>query len=315
MKKKLITLIAGLSLVSASSFAGELTSFTHEAVLNDFDGGKEHVEWTLGKGSYKIDDTFKFTFDVDKDFIKSATGAKSQGWDTQFGIVQKMDKVGTWDLSLNYLLRYDDRWTANSNNKVDGFDNLTQYIVSPYFSKDVKIAGKYFTAGIELWAQVGGEKGDSLQTNNGFEASGYLEGALSDRWNLSLALYNLDYYDGIEAKEYDYYIGTEDSLTYTLPLKGGLSFVLENKVEAYYHPEYASYDDNDNVVNQKKYITVDAYVKPQLKFTKKVDDHLSWHAAVAYEAVNLVASDDETTSVTKAWDNNEMEITLGFKVK
>ena len=101
MKKKLITLIAGLSLVSASSFAGELTSLTSEAVLNDFDGGKEHVEWTLGKGSYKINDTFKFTFDVDKDFIKNADGSKYEGWDTQFGIVQKMDKVGTWDLSLN----------------------------------------------------------------------------------------------------------------------------------------------------------------------------------------------------------------------
>lgn len=297
MKKKLITLIAGLSLVSASSFAGELTSLTSEAVLNDFDGGKEHVEWTLGKGSYKINDTFKFTFDVDKDFIKNSDGSKYEGWDTQFGIVQKMDKVGTWDLSLNYLLRYDDRWAENSNEKT--IDNQVQYIVSPYFSKDIKIAGKDFSAGIELWAQVGGEKGESLQNLNGFEASGYLEGALSDKWNLSLALYNFNYYDG---SEYDYQLGTEDYLTYTLPLKGGLSFVLDNKLEAYYTPD-------------GKVATVDAYVKPQVKFTKKVNDNLSWHAAVAYEVVNLEASDDETTSVTKSWNDNEMEITLGFKVK
>ena len=302
MKKKLITLIAGLSLVSASSFAGELTSLTSEAVLNDFDGGKEHVEWTLGKGSYKIDDTYKFTFDVDKDFIKSASGAKSEGWDTQFGIVQKMDKVGTWDLSLNYLLRYDDRWAENSNEKT--IDNQVQYIVSPYFSKDIKIAGKDFSAGIELWAQVGGEKGESLQNLNGFEASGYLEGALSDKWNLSLALYNFNYYDG---SEYDYQLGTEDYLTYTLPLKGGLSFVLDSKLEAYYMPDRAK--------NVKNYTKIEAYVKPQLRFTKKVADHLSWHAAVAYEAVSLLAKDSDSQTPTKVWDDNEMEITLGFKVK
>ena len=208
-----------------------------------------------------------------------------------------MDKVGTWDLSLNYLLRYDDRWAENSNEKT--IDNQVQYIVSPYFSKDIKIAGKDFSAGIELWAQVGGEKGESLQNLNGFEASGYLEGALSDKWNLSLALYNFNYYDG---SEYDYQLGTEDYLTYTLPLKGGLSFVLDNKLEAYYTPD-------------GKVATVDAYVKPQVKFIKKVNDNLSWHAAVAYEVVNLEASDDETTSVTKSWNDNEMEITLGFKVK
>ncbi len=215
-----------------------------------------------------------------------------------------MDKVGTWDLSLNYLLRYDDQWTVNSNTK--SIDNQVQYIVSPYFSKDIKIAGKDFSAGIELWAQVGGEKGESFQNLNGFEASGYLEGALSDKWNLSLAGYNWYYYDGTE-DEYDYTLGTEDYLTYTLPLKGGLSFVLDNKLEAYYLP-----DGEDNA---KNVITVDAYVKPQLKFTKKVNDNLSWHAAVAYEVVNLVASDDKASSAAKAWDNNEMEITLGFKVK
>ena len=67
--------------------------------------------------------------------------------------------------------------------------------------------------------------------------------------------------------------------------------------------------------NVKNYTKIEAYVKPQLRFTKKVADHLSWHAAVAYEVVNLEASDDETTSVTKSWNDNEMEITLGFKVK
>ena len=64
-----------------------------------------------------------------------------------------------------------------------------------FFSKDIKIAGKDFSAGIELWAQVGGEKGESFQNLNGFEASGYLEGALSDKWNLSLAGYNWYYFD------------------------------------------------------------------------------------------------------------------------
>lgn len=296
MKKKLITLIAGLSLVSASSFAGELTSLTSEAVLNDFDGGKEHVEWTLGKGSYKIDDTYKFTFDVDKDFIKSASGAKSEGWDTQFGIVQKMDKIGTWDLSLNYLLRYDDQWTVNSNTK--SIDNQVQYIVSPYFSKDIKIAGKDFSAGVELWAQVGGEKGKSLQNISGVEANFYLDGGLTDKWNLSLALYNTNYYDG---SEYDYTLGTEDTLTYTLPLKGGLSFMVENYLYATYTPD-------------GKVVSIDAYVQPQIKYTKKVDDSLSWYTVVGYEAVNLVA-DGTSSSLPKTWDNNEMEITLGFKVK
>ena len=95
---------------------------------------------------------------------------------------------------------------------------------------------------------------------------------------------------------------TWEILNYKVSSNLWLSFVLDNKLEAYYTPD-------------GKVATVDAYVKPQVKFTKKVNDNLSWHAAVAYEVVNLEASDDETTSVTKSWNDNEMEITLGFKVK
>ena len=298
MKKKLITLIAGLSLVSASSFAGELTSLTSEAVLNDFDGGKEHVEWTLGKGSYKIDDTYKFTFDVDKDYITDNSGAinpdnlgaKYQGWDTQFGLVQDLGKVKGFDVSLNYLLRYDDRWDTTSHEKA--INGLTQYIVSPYFNKDLKLAGKDFSFGTELWAQVGGEDGQSLENAAGGEVNFYLSGALSEKWNLDLSLYNWNYYSA-DADKYEYTVGTENTLAYNLPLKGGLSFNIDNYL-------YATYNTNTETDD------VEIYIRPKVKYTKELSD-IKVYGAIAYEVLSY--------EDTKTWTNNEFELTLGFKTK
>ncbi len=64
----------------------------------------------------------------------------------------------------------------------------------------------------------------------------YLSGDLSEHWNLELAWYNFDYYDTDE-EEYDYQIGTENYLTYSLPLVSGFSFNIENYVEAYHTPD------------------------------------------------------------------------------
>ena len=87
-------------------------------------------------------------------------------------------------------------------------------------------------------------------------------------------------------------------------------FVLQENILSFKQQHKRNSNTFANKQQKKKNIP-----KPQVKFTKKVNDNLSWHAAVAYEVVNLEASDDETTSVTKSWNDNEMEITLGFKVK
>lgn len=69
IKKRVITTCIGLSLVSMGAVSGELNSMTNEVQQRDFRDGSSHTEWTLGKGSYKLSDTYKFWFDVDRDFL------------------------------------------------------------------------------------------------------------------------------------------------------------------------------------------------------------------------------------------------------
>lgn len=300
MRKQLLVLLAGISLVSGTAFAGELTSFTHEAVFNNFDLGYEQLEWTLGKGAYKINDKLTFNFDIDKDYITSSK-VKFEGWDTEFGLVQNAGKVGSWDLSLNYVLRYDDQWKAENYEKVEGIDRTVQYIFSPYFSKDITLLGKTFSFGTELWAQVGKNKGETFKALSGAEVNFYLDGALSKNNTISLAMYNTDYYNA-DSKKYDYQIATENKLTYSLPLKENLAFTVENYIYAYYTP---------NTEESK----IDAYVKPKVKYTKQVDDHLSIYGAVSYEVFNYTEKGHKVAATTKVWANNEMETTIGFKIK
>lgn len=298
MTKKSALLLAGMSLASANVLAGELSSLKSEVKVNDYDGGYQKIEWTLGKGSYKLNDSFKFLFDVDKDFIENADGTKQQGWDTQFGISQKLDQVAGFDFSLYYLGRYDAKWNAD-----DGSDDSysAQYIFSPFFSKDITIAGKEFSLGIELWAQVGESDGGSLEDISGVETNFYLDSNLSDNWELNLAWYNFNYYDSSE-DEYDYQLGTEDYLTYSLPLIANFSFDLESYVEAYYTPDSGS-------------TAVYAHIKPMMKYNNEINDNISWHASVAYDAVKYTYSDSDNASSSSSWDNNEMEILLGFTVR
>ena len=163
------------------------------------------------------------------------------------------------------------------------------------------MAGKEFSLGIELWAQVGESDGGSLQDISGVETSFYLSGALSDNWDLSLAWYNFDYYDSAE-DEYDYQTGTEDYLTYSLPLATDLTFAVESYVEAYYTPD-----------SGKESLT--AHIEPMVKYNKKVNDSISWHAAVSYEVVNFDYSNSDADSHSSSWSNNEMEMVLGFTIR
>lgn len=292
--KKLAVLLVGMPLASASVLAGELGSLTNEVKINDYDGGYQKTEWTVAKGSYKLNDDFKFLFDVDKDFVENADGTKKQGWDTQFGLSQKLGQVAGFDLSLYYLMRYDASWNAD-NGSEDKYS--AQYIFSPVFSKDITLAGKEFSLTTELWAQVGEAEGGSLQDKSGVETNFYLDGSLSDNWDLNLAWYNFNYYNSTE-DEYDYTIGTEDYLTYSMPLGSGFTFAVENYIYAEVQP---ANDDSEYV---------EAWVRPMVKYSKKVNDNFSWNAGVSYDVVEYRYSAAGTT-----WDNNEMEVKLGFTIR
>ena len=47
-----------------------------------------------------------------------------------------------------------------------------------------------------------------------------------------------------------------------------------------------------------------------VNFKKKVNDNFSWHAGVSYDVVEYSYSADGSN-----WDNNEMEVKLGFTVR
>jgi len=182
---KLALLAAAVPLASANLYAGELGSYLNEVKVNDYDNGDQKIEWTVAKGSYKLSDNYAFIVDADKDFVDGADGSKTQGWDTQFGINQATGlQVAGFDIDMNYLVRYDAKWDEASGGDSS---HTEQYIVQSWLSKDVNIVGKDFSLGVELWAQVGTTNNGSLQDISGAEFSFYLDGALSDNWDLNLS--------------------------------------------------------------------------------------------------------------------------------
>jgi len=294
---KMALMMLFLPLSSTGVFAGELNSFYHQVKLNDYDQGYQKIEWTLGVGSYQLNDDYKFSFDVDKDFVEKADGTSMQGWDTQFGLSHGLEsKIGGFDVKLSTYLRYDASWNAD-----DGSDSsdTKQYIITPVLSKDVSILDKDFSLTIEMWAQVGSNDEGSLQDISGVETSFYLDGSLNDNWDLSLAWYNFDYYD-TEDNDYDYQIGTEDYLNYSLPLNEHFTFNLENYVEAYYTPDERSTE-------------VYGHSAPEIKYTMKLNEKVTGYAAVSYDVIKYKYTKYQGSSATHSWRNNELEFTLGAK--
>ena len=288
---KLSPLVVALSIASSNLYAGELTSFTNELKLNDYQDGVEKTELTLGKGVYKINDTLKFVFDVDKDFVAKnqldEDSVAKEGWDSEFGVKQAIGSVAGMDLSLSYFVRYDQSWEADSG---DSSSYTAQYFFSPVFDTSFNIADNDYYFTVELWAQAGETDGSSLQDVSGFESNFYFGGPLSENWSFDLAWYNFDYYDG---SDYVYQAGTEDYLTYSLKLNDNLSFALEAYYEAYYTPDTETVD------------YVGAHVKPMIKYKKKIGDDFTMFANLGYDAVKYVKG--------SGWSNNELEISGGFK--
>ncbi|CAM3903351.1 hypothetical protein VA7868_03237 [Vibrio aerogenes CECT 7868] len=298
IKKRVIATWIGLSLVSMGAVSGELKSLTSEVQQREFRDGSAHTEWTLGKGSYTINDDYRFWFDVDKDYFDNNDSANQDGWDTEFGIGQKVGELAGYDVTLNYIYRYDARWEHGNSNK--GW-NQGQYIFSPFLDKTVSLFGKEMDFGIELWTQVGTVDENSLQDISGWETNFYLSGDLSDSWNLSLALYNLNYYDKAE-DEYDYQAGTENYLTYSLPLGAGFTFKIENYIEAYYTPD-------------SEYTWVSAHIEPALHFKESFNEHVSFHAKVSYEVVDWEYNSVNNVTAYNDTSNNEMQVLIGIHVK
>lgn len=317
MVKRLSPLFIGLSIASSSLSAGELGSFTSEVKLNDYKNGYEKIEVTIAKGSYKLNDNVKFLFDVDKDFVADAKVGEvhvaalrdsitnaiiteaytidgyttdKEGWDTQFGLSHDLGTFAGLNATMYYLVRYDASWEASTS---DNSSYTAQYILAPTFDTDFKIADQDFSFTLELWAQAGESDGSSLQDVSGFETNFYLDGALSKHWSVSLAWYNFNYYNS-GSEEYDYQLGTEDYLTYSLPLNEHVTFSLEGYYEAYYTPE-----SEDRVIYGS--------IKPIITYKKKIDEDLTWHASVSYDVVSYEFHGSEST-----WGNNELELAVGF---
>jgi len=285
---------AAAPFATANLYAGELNSYTIEAKRNKYDGGYEKTEFTIGKGSYSFNDDYTFAFDVDID----TTDLETIGMDTQFVLVQGTDlQVAGFDFDMNYILRFDPTWKQGGG---DDYLPTANYILQPWFSKDVSIAGKDFSLGIELWAQAGTTNTNSLQENSGFETNFYLDGSLSDNWELNLAWYNFDYYNG---SDYVYTVGTEDYLTYTYPLANGFSIGVEAGLYAEYTPD----------ADSSTY--VDAYISPRIRYSSKINENATWHVMAEYEVAAYEYGDESSSASDTDWSDNEFELSVGVKFK
>jgi len=287
--RKLSPLFLGLSLASTSAFAGELTYFKSEVKWNGYEEGYQKVEGTVALGSYKINDTFKFNFDVDRDYVvHTSESAAKEGWDTSFTLSQKAGKVANADLQLNYKINYDQSQEVhNDANSTYSVAYIGQAIL------DFDLDSDYYFS-VEFWAQGGVTDGGDLQDDSGAETNFYFGGDISDNWSFDLAWYDFYYYN--ENEEYKLQLGTENYLNYSLPLTDNFSFMVESYFEAYYM-----------FGTEAKQLY--SHIKPILKYQTKVGEKYSVHATIGFDAVKftkLSGSDAELN------EDNELEVAVGF---
>ncbi len=321
MKRRLIVTLAGLLAVGAMASAANV-SLTHEAKLNNHnvDASGSQVEYTLAKGSAKINDEWSFIFDVDRDYYRDqdATAGKEdyQGLDAEFGFKKKLadyDMFGkTWSNDVRFQMDYDssdsmdDDITAGSDTASEKY--YIKYVSSTSLTERTDFAwytelGYQTTSGDKYIDTDKDKVTDTKVSAHESDLRAQLDFSLDTTWNeywnsyTEVYLFWLDNSDTLRAD-------VEHYTNFAYPLfkgdKTSLTFNTEFGIESYKHNWKAG----------RKADETEFYVQPGVSAEYKHDDALSFHAYAGYKVYDDNTSIHDTSSHVS---DNEFEASVGFK--
>lgn len=231
MKKRLLTILAGLMAVSAVSysFGGALThEFKHK---ENRTSDSEQIEWTLAKGNLKFGDRLRFDFDVDKDIFLKDGSKNLDGWDTAFGMNVKgftFDAFGyTWQNENYFGFEWDAKETRDGNGdgkndqSADMKTTKERYYISPRINTQVTDW---------TWFQID-PRFVKENTNSDYYGDIRLQFGTDwgNGWENWLEVYNIVGRD----EDSDYVLDVENYLSYTKQIWGPIYSWTEFGLEAY----------------------------------------------------------------------------------
>lgn len=307
MKKKLL-LMMGLMAVCSTAFAGNF-SFTNEIKMNDETNyrpdGRKKVEWTLGRGSYKMDNGLNFKFDVDRDFVtyQNKPGGSYEGWDTYAALyypVTSFEIAGfTFNNQVGAELYWDDSTTTEETEIGLAWQTSTK------LDKTTSLSMKFWGRNINI------ESGSSDETDMVYGIETSLGKKINGNWSASASVNTLwgGYNDGGST----FYNGRDDFnyevftyLNYDKDL-----YKLNDNFKIYFATDFGVewYGQGDDFKGTSNKYTK-TYVRPELGFEYKVNDSAKLYASTRYSILGQYAFDNDTTR-----DANEWEAIAGFSFK
>jgi len=316
MKKRLIVTLAGLLAVGAMASAAGV-SLTHEVKLNNTNVGSEatnadKIEYTLAKGSAKINDDWTFIFDVDRDYIRDSESAGKedyQGLDAEIGFKKKLsdyDMFGkTWSSDIRFEMDYD---ASDSVEDGNGTDTATEKYYIKYVNSTSLTERTDFAWYTELGyktkdsdAYVSGVKTNSHSSDLHAQLDFSFDTTWNEYWNSFTEVY-LWYYENADRLDAD----VEHYTNFTYPLFNGdktsVAFNTEFGIESYGHTW-----KKGRAADETEF-----YVQPGLSAKYKHDDALSFHAYAGYKVYDNNTSIHDTSYNV---ENNEFEASVGLKAK
>jgi len=258
MKKRVLTLLAGLLALGTASYAFD-GAIMHEFRLEDNNRAEgRNIEWTLAKGYLNLTDRIRFDFDVDKDiYLKSNDHKELEGWDTAFGINIRggqFDLLGyTWQNNNYFGFEWDAKESRGElgNESADMITSKEKYYFSPRISAQVT-DWTWFQIDPRFTVENAPGKKDEYMDLRFQIATDWGNG-----WDNFMEVYN--YIGGEDRFGSDYQLEVENYLAYTKQL-GDTNFYswTEFGVEAY------------DMANNERDSYVSVYADPQLQYRGEI---------------------------------------------
>ena len=314
-------IIAGLILAASASYASDF-SYTNEIKANVEENyradGRQKNEWTIGKGYYKINETLRFIYDVDRDFISYNNEKRNDlGWDANVAIEKTLDKKEILGKNFSNKITFDYYWDKSEVRK--------ETELGLAFKTSTKL-----TESISLSANLWGRhiKRTASSTDGSDKVFGlevYYGQKFNKDWSLSASLkgYEGGYTDGgatfrSEKKDGKY----RDGFNYEggISLNNLTSFYKNEKLNLGIKTTFASYwyalgNDYDNTSSQYN----KSYIRTAIVGKYVLSEDVNMWTEVGYNIFGKYNFSDDITRVngtkSKIRDANEFEALAGITIK
>lgn len=315
MNKKLL-LLAGILVLGATTFATN-GSYTGEVKTRMYQGAgrsdagvnANKIEWTVGKGSVKMD-KLSFGYDVDRDYNFTKDWNKTnEGWDSSFNLKYQggtFDMMGQeWTFMPTVKFSYDTKENYTSDSSTPTADDS---VARREWDFIPTISTTYNGIDIAINPTLAY---DTIEETTAFELDITHSQQLSDNWSLSGEIYmdfamtekddnySNDVFNGNIDDDNRFALSIEEYLGYEKQIEGNLYFVGELGLEAY-------------SILQSEANNVAMYVAPRVEYRAKLDQ-VTLTPYVMFTSYTSTGDYENTGS--SAVNKEELSIGMSFSTK